>query len=51
MQNAVFPGRERIDVPVTGSIVLRYRLLIHNGNAGSLDIPKLMEEYSKLKFN
>ena len=51
MQNIVFPGSKRIDVPVNKPLVLRYRIIIHNGNAGSLDIPKLMEEYSRIKNN
>jgi len=48
MQNVVFPGRERIDVSTDKPIVLRYRLIIHNGNASSLDIPQLQEEYAKM---
>ena len=36
-----FPGSERIDVPMDKPVVLRYRLIIHNGDAGSLDIPRL----------
>jgi len=51
MQNVVFPGSKRIDVPVNKPLVLRYRLIIHNGNAVSLDIPGLMEEYSRTKNN
>lgn len=48
MQNVVFPGRERINVSMEKPIVLRYRLIIHNGNAGSVNIPKLQAEYSKM---
>jgi hypothetical protein len=47
MQNIVFPGRERIDVPMGKSIVLHYRLIIHNGNAANADLPKLQAEYDK----
>lgn len=48
MQNVVFPGRERINVSMNKPIVLRYRIIIHNGNAGSVNIPKLQAEYSKM---
>jgi hypothetical protein len=51
MQNIVFPGSKRINVPVKKPLVLRYRIIIHNGDAGSLDIPMLMEEYSRIKNN
>ena len=51
MQNAVFPGRERIEIPVNKPVVLRYRLVIHAGDAGSLNIPLLLEEYSKTESN
>lgn len=49
MQNVVFPGQERINIPTDNPIVLRYRLLIHNGNAGNLNIPQLQQEYAKEK--
>jgi hypothetical protein len=48
MQNVVFPGRERINVSMNKPIVLRYRLLIHNGNAGSVNLPGFQAEYSKV---
>jgi len=46
MQNVVFPGRERVklDKPV----VLRYRVIIHNGDAGSLNLTELKSEYEKM---
>jgi len=40
MQNVVFPGSDRIPVPTGTSIVLNYRLLIHNGNSSDIDISK-----------
>jgi len=46
MQNVVFPGRNRIDVSMDKPVVLRYRLIIHNGDAGSIDIPRLQREYA-----
>ena len=48
MQNVVYPGRDLITVPMDKPIVLRYRLLIHKGDAGSLDLPALQKEYEKL---
>ncbi len=47
MQNVVFPGRKRIDVGMNKPVVLRYRLIIHNGNAASINIPRLLDEYAK----
>jgi hypothetical protein len=46
MQNVVFPGRERtkLDNPVT----LRYRVVIHNGDANTLDLSALQAEYNKM---
>jgi len=51
MQNVVFPGRERIDVPKNKELVLYYRLIIHKGDATCLDIHSLIQEYSKVKVN
>jgi hypothetical protein len=51
MQNVVFPGRDRIDVTRDKPVVLRYRLVIHNGGAASLSIDGLIKEFSKLKVN
>ncbi len=51
MQNIVFPGRARINVSMEKPIVLRYRLIIHNGNAASADLPKLQSEYDKMYGN
>ena len=51
MQNIVFPGRERTNVSMDKPLVLRYRLIIHDGNASSLNISKLQEEYAKINFN
>lgn len=51
MQNVVFPGRERISVQMDKPIILRYRLIIHNGNAAGVDLPKLQSEYNKMYSN
>lgn len=50
MQNIVFPGNGRIDVPEKKPVVLRYRLIIHDGDAHSLNIPGLQQEYASVKF-
>jgi hypothetical protein len=48
MQNIVFPGQNRISVPVDKPVILRYRIIIHNGNAKSLNISGLQSEYEKM---
>jgi len=50
MQNIVFPGREKVNLSMDKSMVLRYRLIIHNGDVGSIDINKLQIEYEKAMF-
>ncbi len=49
MQNIVFPGQERVEVPTGEPLVLRYRLVIHNGGASDINIAQLQEEYEKMK--
>lgn len=51
MQNAVYPGTDRIDVPLYKPLVLRYRIIIYDGAAGSLNLDRLMHEYAKMKIN
>lgn len=48
MQNCVFPGRQRIDLPLDKPVVLRYRLVVHNGSATDINLPQLKAEYDKL---
>lgn len=48
MQNIVFPGKERVELPVDKPTVLRYRLIIHKGNSVHLDMIKLKTEYEKM---
>jgi hypothetical protein len=48
MQNVVFPGSERIRVPRESPLVLRYRVIIHNGNAGSIDLRRFQQEYAMI---
>jgi hypothetical protein len=48
MQNVVFPGQNKISITMDKPAVLRYRIIIHNGNAGNVNLPKLQAEYSKM---
>jgi hypothetical protein len=48
MQNIVYPGRDLVTIPTDKPVVLRYRLLVHNGNASSLDLNAIQKEYEKL---
>ena len=47
MQNAVYPGRERVPISQETSTLLKYRLIVHRGTAADLDIESLYGEYSK----
>lgn len=49
MQNAVFPGRERITLDMNIPVILRYRLIIHNGDTQTVDLNKLQAEYAELQ--
>jgi hypothetical protein len=46
MQNAVFPGRERIKLFMNKPVTLKYRLVIHNGAAQTVNLNELQAEYS-----
>ncbi len=45
MQNIVFPGQERLILPVGKPTILRYRLVIHRGSASIADISQWHAEY------
>lgn len=47
MQNVVFPGNQRVKIPVDKPIALYYRLIIHNGDVTSLNLHKLQKEYEE----
>jgi hypothetical protein len=47
MQNVVFPGRERIALKMDNPVVLKYRLIVHNGGPAEANIDRLQEEYGK----
>jgi hypothetical protein len=46
MQNIVFPGRQRIELPVDKPLVLSYRLIIHKGKISDEEISKLQTQYN-----
>ena len=48
MQNIVFPGKERVEILMDKSTVLRYRLIIHKGSSQHLDLLKIQSEYEKI---
>ena len=50
MQNIVFPGRDRVKIATDHPTILRYRLIVHEGLAGELDLPSLQAEYEKTIF-
>ncbi len=47
MQNAVYPGAQPISLSEVEPTVLRYRLLVHEGNAEALDIAALQAAFEK----
>jgi hypothetical protein len=48
MQNVVFPGKDRISLSMGKPVVLYYRMIVHNGNAHSINLLKLQAEYEKI---
>jgi hypothetical protein len=50
MQNIVFPGRQRINLPMDKPIVLRYRMIVHRGNARQTDMAALQAEYNEYVY-
>lgn len=51
MQNIVFPGRERIEVLMDEPVVLYYRMIIHDGKSGNINMNKLQAEYAKMNVS
>ena len=46
MQNAVYPGQEPVPLSRKKPLVLRYRLIVHRGNAQQVDLNKLHAQYN-----
>ena len=47
MQNPVYPGRHPIPLSRQKPLILRYRLIIHRGNAQHINLNKLQAEYNR----
>ena len=47
MQNPVYPGREPVLVSRAQPVVLRYRLVVHRGDAAQAGIDRLQAEYER----
>ncbi len=50
MQNVVYPGRERVSIPMAKPVILHYRLIAHDGDASQLDLTALQKEYAQIKY-
>lgn len=49
MQNVVFPGKDKVKLSSEKPLVLRYRLIVHAGNAESLNLGELQTEYENIE--
>jgi hypothetical protein len=45
MQNPVYPGRDPVELSTERATVLRYRLVIHDGNLSSEEISSIQQDY------
>jgi len=50
MQNTVFPGADRIELPFGKLLPLHYRMIVHKGNANNIDLDFLQAEYERTRF-
>jgi len=46
MQNVVYPGQEPVSLSREEALVLRYRLIVHRGDAQEVDLNKLQAQYN-----
>ena len=46
MQNPVFPGRDAVDLPADQPLALRYRLVVHRGEAATARVAKWQAGYA-----
>lgn len=46
MQNAVYPGRQPIRLSRQNPLILRYRLIVHRGNAQKVELDELQAQYN-----
>jgi hypothetical protein len=47
MQNPVYPGREPVRLPTEAPLILRYRLVVHDGGVDQVDLNQLQEMYNQ----
>ena len=45
-QNPVYPGRDPVPLSREKPLVLRYRIIIHNGDVNNIDLDRLQAEYN-----
>jgi len=50
MQNIVYPGREPVEISIDQPTKLKYRLVLHAGNADDVDLASYQSEFNKTKF-
>jgi len=50
MQNPVYPGRQPVPLSRAKPLVLRYRLILHRGDARQVDLDKLQAQYNAEDF-
>ena len=50
MQNCVYPGRNRVTVPMDKPLRLYYRLVVHDGSVQNVNIKSLMQDYEEISF-
>lgn len=50
MQNIVYPGRDPVVIPADRPVKLKYRLVLHPGDANALDLDKLQSEFGATDF-
>lgn len=50
MQNIVFPGRDRVELPVNQPVVLRYRTVLYAGNGSDINFDQLQAEYDQFIY-
>jgi hypothetical protein len=46
MQNPAFPGREPVAIPQDKPLVLRYRVIIHDGSLGKAELDQMQKEWA-----
>lgn len=48
-QNAVYPGRNPVPLPTTKPLVLRYRIVVHDGDSRQINLDRLQSRYNAVK--